>query len=51
MVKLFIATFGTESNTFATYPAGKADFLDGLWCKTGISNAPVSPWSGPAKVW
>lgn len=51
MVKLFTATFGTESNTFATYPGGKADFLDGLWCETGICNAPVSPWSGPAKIW
>lgn len=51
MVKLFIATFGTESNTFATYPASKADFEDGLWCETGIVNAVVSPWSGPARLW
>lgn len=51
MVRLFIATFGTESNTFATYPSGQAEFFDGLWCETGITNAPVSPWSGPAKVW
>lgn len=51
MVKVFIATFGTESNTFATYPASKADFLDGLWCENGISNAIPSPWSGPATLW
>lgn len=51
LVKVFLATFGTESNTFATYPAGKAEFLDGLWCENGISNASQSPWSGPAKLW
>jgi len=51
MFNLFIATFGLESNTFATYPAGKADFLDGLWCEDRILNAPISPWSGPARIW
>lgn len=51
LTKVFLATFGTESNTFATYPASKADFLDGLWCEEGISTADQSPWSGPAKLW
>ncbi|MEQ9210416.1 MAG: M81 family metallopeptidase [Pseudomonadales bacterium] len=48
---VFLATFGTESNTFATYPASMRDFREGLWCEDGISNAAPSPWSGPAKLW
>lgn len=50
-MKLFLATFGTESNTFATYPGSMADFRDGLWCAGDIATAPPSPWSGPAKLW
>jgi len=51
LVKVFLATFGTESNTFATYPASIKDFREGLWCENGISTAIPSPWSGPAKLW
>jgi len=51
MTKVFIATFGTESNTFATYPGSMKDFREGLWCEDGITNATPSPWSGPAKLW
>lgn len=50
-MKIFISTFGIESNTFATYPASMKDFRDGLWCEEGIANAAPSPWSAPAKLW
>lgn len=50
-MKIFVATFGTESNTFATYPASMSDFRDGLWCEGDIANERPSPWSGPAALW
>lgn len=50
-MKVFLATFGTESNTFATYPGSLTDFRDGLWCEGDIASTPPSPWSGPAKLW
>lgn len=50
-MKVFLASFGTESNTFATYPAGLADFKEGMWCEGNIANEHPSPWSGPAKLW
>ncbi len=50
-MKIFLATFGTESNNFATYPTSLADFKSGLWCENGIETVPVSPWSGPARLW
>lgn len=50
-MKIFLSTFGTESNTFATYPARLEDFQNGLWCEGDIANAAPSPWSGPARIW
>lgn len=50
-LKIFVASFGTESNTFATYPASLSNFREGMWCNGDIVNEPPSPWSGPAKLW
>lgn len=50
-MKIFLATLGTESNTFATYPASTTDFRDGLWSMGNIASIAPSPWSGPAQLW
>jgi len=50
-MRIFTATLGTETNTFATYPTGLEEFRDGLWSETGIENAAADPNAGPALVW
>lgn len=50
-MRLFIATLGTETNTFASFPTGIDDFRRGLWVETGIANATPSPWAAPAQHW
>jgi len=50
-MKIFISSFGTESNTFATYPAGIDVFKNGFWNEGDIAAAPDTPWAGPAKLW
>ena len=49
-VRVFIATLGTETNTFASFPTGIDDFRRGFWTEDGIDSVPTSPWSAPAKV-
>jgi microcystin degradation protein MlrC len=49
-MRVFIATLGTETNTFASFPTGLDDFRRGFWADTGIDSVPTSPWSAPAKV-
>ena len=49
-MRVFIATLGTETNTFASFPTGLDDFRRGFWCETGIESVATSPWSAPAKV-
>jgi microcystin degradation protein MlrC len=49
-MRVFIATLGTETNTFSSFPTGIEDFRRGFWCETGIESVPTSPWSAPAKV-
>jgi microcystin degradation protein MlrC len=49
-MRVFIATLGTETNTFASFPTGIEDFRRGFWTETGIDSVPASPWAGPAKV-
>jgi microcystin degradation protein MlrC len=51
MTRVFIATLGTETNTFASFPTGLDDFKRGFWTETGIDSVPASPWAGPAKQW
>lgn len=50
-IRVFLATLGTETNTFASFPTGIEDFRRGLWIEDGIANAAPSPWSGPARQW
>lgn len=50
-MRLFIATLGTETNTFASNPTGLDDFKRGFWVEDGIANAPSNPWSTPARRW
>src|SRR5688500_17613549 len=49
--RLFIATLGTETNTFASFPTGIDDFRRGLWAENGIESAASTPWAAPAKHW
>lgn len=50
-MRVFLATLGTETNTFVTFPTGLDDFRSGLWVENGIEAEPASPWSQPAKTW
>lgn len=50
-MRVFIATMGTETNTFVSFPTGLDDFRRGLWVEGGIEAEPASPWSAPAKTW
>lgn len=50
-MRLFIATMGTETNTFVSVPTGIDDFKRVLWAENGITNVPATPWSMPAKHW
>lgn len=49
-MRVFIATLGTETNTFASFPTGIEDFRRGFWTEDGIDSVATSPWSAPAKV-
>jgi microcystin degradation protein MlrC len=50
-MRVFLATLGTETNTFVSVPTGPDDFRRGLWAEHGIADAPPAPWSMPAKQW
>jgi microcystin degradation protein MlrC len=50
-MRVFLATLGTETNTFASFPTGLDDFRQGLWAENGIEHAPPTPWSAPARRW
>ncbi|MCF3934586.1 M81 family metallopeptidase [Acuticoccus sp. M5D2P5] len=50
-MRLFIATLGTETSTFASFPTGIDDFKVQLWSEGDIASKPASPWSAPAQHW
>jgi microcystin degradation protein MlrC len=50
-MRVFLATLGTETNTFASVPTGIEDFRRGLWIEDGIANAAPTPWAAPAQRW
>ena len=50
-MRLFIATLGTETNTFASFPTGLDDFRRGFWNEADIGSIPGSPWAMPAQRW
>lgn len=50
-MRVFIATLGTETNTFASFPTGIEDFRRGFWVETTVAEAPPTPWAGPAQQW
>lgn len=50
-MRIFIATLGTETNTFASFPTGLEDFHDCFWSDGDIASATPSPWSGPGQTW
>jgi microcystin degradation protein MlrC len=50
-MRIFLATLGTETNTFASFPTGLDDFRRGLWAENGIGEAAPTPWSAPARRW
>src|SRR5262245_60377651 len=50
-MRVFLATLGTETNTFASFPTGLDDFKRGLWAENGIAEVAATPWSAPARHW
>ena len=50
-MRLFIATLGTETNTFASFPTGIDDFKECFWADRNVETFPASPWSAPPQIW
>ena len=50
-MRIFIATLGTETNTFASFPTGIDNFQRGFWNEGDIGRAASNPWSMPAQRW
>src|SRR5690606_32262035 len=50
-MRIFIATLGTETNTFASFPTGLDNFRNGFWNEGDIGPIPGSPWARPAQTW
>jgi microcystin degradation protein MlrC len=50
-MRLFLATLGTETNTFVSFPTGLDDFKRGLWVEDGIASTTPTPWAAPAQHW
>jgi len=50
-MRIFIATLGTETNTFASFPTGLDNFRNGFWNERDIGSIPGSPWAKPAQTW
>ena len=47
LTRVFLATLGTETNTFASFPTSLDDFRRGFWVEDGIGNATPTPWAAP----
>ncbi|MGN6486187.1 MAG: M81 family metallopeptidase [Devosia sp.] len=50
-MRIFLATLGTETNTFASFPTGLDNFRNGFWNEGDIGSIPGSPWAKPAQTW
>jgi microcystin degradation protein MlrC len=50
-MRLFIATLGTETNTFASFPTGLEDFKAHAWSEDGARDLVASHWNAPARTW
>ncbi len=50
-MRVFLATLGTETNTFASFPTGIEDFRRGLWVEKGAMSIGPNPWIAPAQTW
>jgi microcystin degradation protein MlrC len=50
-MRVFLATMGTETNTFASFPTGLDDFRGKFWAEDGIARVVPSPWAAPAQQW
>lgn len=48
---VFLATLGTETNTFSSLPTGMDSFRTRLWQRGDIENAPPTASSRPAQLW
>ena len=51
MTRIFLATLGTETNTFASFPTGLSQFRNYVWSEQGIAAIPPSHTSAPARTW
>lgn len=48
---VFIATIGTETNTFSSIPTGLGSFKNRLWQRGNVEDVPSNPWTAPAQIW
>ncbi|MCC6306323.1 MAG: M81 family metallopeptidase [Rhodobacteraceae bacterium] len=50
-MRLFVAGLGTETNTFASFPTGLADFRARLWVDGDVLSATPGPGIAPVQHW
>lgn len=50
-MRIFVASLGTETSTFALFPTSIENFRRHMWAERGIEEAPLSPSSAAPKKW
>ena len=50
-MRIFIASLGTETSTFALFPTSVENFKRHLWAERGIEELPPSPGSAAPRKW
>ena len=51
MTRIFIASLGTETSTFALFPTSVENFKKYLWAEEGVEGLPPSPGSAAPRRW
>ena len=49
-MRLFLAGLGTETNSFASFPTGLAEFHEHMWAEGGVEKLPTTPQSAPTRA-
>ena len=50
-MRLFLAGLGTETNSFASFPTGLAEFHEHMWAEGSVEKLPTTPQSAPTQHW
>ncbi|MDB5506687.1 MAG: microcystin degradation protein MlrC-like protein [Devosia sp.] len=50
-MRVYIASMGTETNTFASFPTAIGDFKSAQWIEDGVDGKVEWPWTAPQQLW